>query len=384
MNATQQHWTYTHVFQNSSTGTGDVAAAQAELHRELAGLGTTLADGHSVVLLVAGAVASGKTLTLVGDPDEASRKEGFFLADGGVERELSRAGSPGQERGGSVPKKVSRKDKAKEGGVDSTATRGDDVAVAKASPLAGLFPRLVAEAFATLAHRRAQCAFTVHVSAAAVSASDATAGRDGGAVECLLPPPPGNSESAPLDASAESPGSAQAVQHEGDPARPPPSPPDDALWGRAVPAASPHEVVAIVEAARLRAAGAPAGAPPSERYDRHFLSRVRVELENHSTKEASACDMVIAELAEEGVGNTWPVALAQVIRDHPAVTAAKTEKQNGAKSFQDPLLDMVRSCLGDTTKVRLSGPRGPSAPRTKLALIERGLTRVTPWLTLST
>lgn len=339
-----------------------VATAQAELYQELAGLGTSLADGHSILILAAGAAASGKTLTLVGNPEEAKCNGGFLLPnddnDGDdnerVPTERS-ASTPTQtatakQANNPMAKKGHRKGKERHTSEEGTAAEEGRRLLARATPLAGLIPRLMAEAFATLTHRSAQCAFSVNVGAAAVLASPAPTAEGGEAVECLLPTPPRTSKS-PLNAPrGDEGGSTQSNSELRGPSRPPPSPPEDTLWGRAARAESPHEVVGIVEAARLRATATSDASSPG-RSNRHFLSRLRVELLNHSTKEISACEMIIAELAEEQVGDLWPTALAGVIREHAMGAAITPEKQSSMESHLDPLLVMLRSCLRDTAKV---------------------------------
>lgn len=349
LTAAQQHWTYTYVFQNPSTDASATSAGQTELHREVAGLGTTLADGNSVLLIAAGAAGSGKTLTLVGDPDEARAAGGFFFEEVGRE-DGAEVGAP-PTLTGNGEKKVARKGKGKGGGADGAALdalgEGGGGVAAKAKPLAGIFPRLVAEAFATLNHRSAQCAFVVWVSAAAVSVP--AAGGNGGVVECLLPPPSPVGGDSPGE-QAEC-GDGRGVEHneQRDPRLPPLAPPEDRLWGRALPASSPQETMAIVEDARSRVVAPPpstseAGAPKASE-TRHFLSRIRVELVNRSTNEISSCEMVAMELGEEKAGESWSAALAEVLRAHAAAAiVAKPEEEDG-------FLGMVRGCLTETSKV---------------------------------
>lgn len=355
----QRHWTYTHVFQNQSREPSSVAAAQAEMHRELAGLGVSLADGNNILVLVAGARGSGKTITLFGDPDEAQRAGGFLLShedpDARAVDKTTTASSSvpvEQHAENAKPKAGMRRGKDKPQAGDGTGAGAGGGGTARAIPLAGLFPRLAAEMFATLTHRKAQCAFTVCVSAAAVSTSAAETVDDrNAAVECLLPIPPAK-PCATSETSGGDVDDPQLAEETRDPVRPPPSPPDDVIWGREETAVSPHEAVAIVEAARLRAAAVPTNSPSGGCSHRHFLSRMRVELTNHSTQEISACELVIAELAEERSGDTWPSALAKVVRDHAAPTAVNSEQEKGKDSWHcHPLLGMVRTCLTDTAKV---------------------------------
>lgn len=334
----KQHWTYTNVFQNPSADTSGAGAGQTELHREVAGLGTTLADGHSVLLVAAGAAGSGKTLTLVGDSEEAKTLGGFFLLEQSGENGAG-SGVPPTASGGHSDKKSPKKGKGKGVSSQGDASGGSGGGVtAKVTPLTGIFPRLIAETFATLAHRSAQCAFVVWVSAAAVS-TPATTGTNDGTVECLLPPPPSN-DSAQVDQVEDRDCANDQLGKERDPHVPPPAPPEDRLWGRALPASSPDEAMVILEDARSRSRAVEM---------RHFLARVRLELKNRSTNEVSSCEMVIAELAEEKPGDSWPTALAEVVRAHSAATAiAKSNETDG-------LLGMIRGCLTDTAKVCREG-----------------------------
>lgn len=335
------------MFQISSSDASAISTGQLELHREVEGLGTSFADGHSVLLMAVGAVGSGKTLTLVGDPEEAKAKGGFFLAQAssGVASEAGEA--PTAAAASQSDKKPAKKGKGKGGPVDGGAGgelgEGGGGVAAKTIPLAGVFPRLVAEAFATLNHRSAQSAFVVWVSAAAVT-MPAAGGPTGDVVECLLPPPPPLAGNAP-------PGEAEITENDSaqskdkrDPNLPPHAPPDDRLWGRAVAASTPQEALAFFEDARSRAAGSKA---PEGSETRHFLSRIRVELVNRSTNEQSSCEMVVMELAEEKPEASWPAALAEMVRSKAAssVAAAAPEEAEG-------FLGMVKGCLTDTAKVR--------------------------------
>ncbi|CAM9111247.1 unnamed protein product, partial [Laminaria digitata] len=351
----QEHWTYTHVFQISSADASAISAGQLELHREVEGLGTSFADGHCVLLMAVGAVGSGKTLTLVGDPEEARATGGFFLAEAssGVgpqagETPAAAAAAASQSEAKKTPKKGKGKGgPADGGGAGGEVGDGGGGVAAKTIPLAGVFPRLVAEAFATLKHRSAQCAFVVWVSAAAVTMPAAGGGSTGEVVECLLPPPPpppaagdmplGGGEGIDSDSAAQSKDTRDSHLS-------PHAPPDDRLWGRAVPASSPQEAVAIFEDARSRAAQAKTS--EGSETTKHFLSRVRVEVVNRSTKEQSSCEMVVMELAEEKPEESWPAALAEMVRSKAAasVAAAAPEEPEG-------LLGMVRGCLTDTAKV---------------------------------
>ncbi|CAM9384492.1 unnamed protein product [Scytosiphon promiscuus] len=374
LTAAQQHWTYTQVFQTPSADLAGAAAAQTELHKEVAGLGTTLADGHNVLLLAAGASRAGKTFTLVGKPDEttgpaatasASRNCCFFLAEVFGE---DGAGASARAPAAAEARKGQKKGKGKAGGgagggerlgADNLHDGGGGVA-AKATPLAGVFPRLVAEAFATLDHRVAQCAYIVWVSAAAVSIPappDAASSR-GPTVESLLPPsappPPGCGDVTPTGSGGQSNDNAGAAsngekqEEERDPDLPPRAPPeDDGRWGSAVPATSPQEVMEIITEARSRVRLAERAAAAEMREERHFLARIRVELVNRSTNEVSSCEMVIVELAEEKPGEAWPAALAEVVRAHAAATTANSNKLDEGPG----LLGMVRACLADTAKV---------------------------------
>lgn len=345
LTAAQQHWSYTHVFQSASTEASAIATAQAELHRELSGLGTSLADGHSVLLLAAGAAASGKTLTLVGEPEKSGAAGVFFTRE--TDDDEVAAASAGNPSGGDVgAKRGPRKGKGKGGGGAASAAATDVESgggggiAEKICPLAGLLPRLVAEAFATLSHRSSQCAFTVTVSAAAVSIPAAPTTLNDALVECLLSPAThgeGGGGSSELSAT--------------NPAQPPP-PEGGQLWGCAIPAISPQEVVAIVEAARIRAIASPNSTPGSGASKRHFLSKIRVELQNHSTNELSCCEMILAELAEERPGDAWPVGLADAIRAHATATVVRSDDGEGPTGPRgNPLLAMVRSCLSGTAKV---------------------------------
>ncbi|CAM9543634.1 unnamed protein product, partial [Hapterophycus canaliculatus] len=329
LTAARQHWTYTQVFQNPSADSGGTTAGQAELHKEVAGLGTTLADGHNVLLLAAGASRSGKTLTLVGEPDETTRPAAagptapgnscFFLAEvSGEGGGGTSATAPLAAEGKKVPKKGKGKAGGGAGGGERGAAEslhdGGGGVAAKATALAGIFPRLLAEAFATLNHRAAQCAYVVWVSAAAVSIPappDAASSR-GAVVESLLPPsappPPacgGRSSTGSGGQTEDEVGAAlnrEEQNEERDPELPPRAPPeDDGRWGSAVAASSPQEVMEIITGARSRAKMSE-GAAAETREDRHFLSRIRVELVNRSTHEVSSCEMVIVELAEEKPG----------------------------------------------------------------------------------
>lgn len=321
------------------------SSGQVEVHREVSGLGTSLADGHSVLLMAVGAAGSGKTLTLVGSPEEADTAGDFFLAAAPA----GGGGVPPTATGTSSEKKTTKKGKGKAAGAEGAGSDmpggSEEGAAAKATPLAGILPRLVAETFATLTHRSAQCAFAVWVSAAAVSlpTADAGAGTSRGEVECLLPPPPTKGDSL-----GDQPESGKSKEEERDPQLPPPAPREDPLWGHAVAASSPQEAMAIVELARSRAATRPpteAVAGVGVGVGRHFLSRLRVELVNRSTSEASSSDMVVVETAEERPGDTWPAALAEVIRAHAA--AATGSSADGGEG----LIGMVKGCLADTAKV---------------------------------
>lgn len=366
LTAAQQHWTYTQVFQNPLADLAGTTAGQTELHKEVAGLGTTLADGHNILLLAAGASRSGKTFTLVGEPDETTRPTAestasgsclFFLAevpseDGG--------GTSGMAPVAAEARKVPKKGKGKGGGggtgggAESLHDGGGGGVAAKATPLAGIFPRLLAEAFATLNHRVAQCAFVVWVSAAAVSMSgppDAASSR-GTTVESLLPPsdpPPRAGGGGQVEDEAGAVPKGQKQKEERDPGLPPRAPPeDDGRWGGAVAASSPQEVMEIVTNARSRARLSE-GAAGELRENRHFLFRVRVELVNRSSNEVSSCEMVVVELAEEKTGEAWPAGLAEAVRAHAAAASANSNKLDEATG----LLGMVGACLTDTAKVIL-------------------------------
>lgn len=357
-----QHWTFTHVFQNSSADPTAVAAGQLELHREVAGLGITLADGHSVLLLAVGATESGKTFTLLGEPEGVEGAGGFFLPQ--VTGEDAAPVGPGSETGrtratvgNQAEKKLGKKARGKGGVADGASAAaeamggaGGGVAI-RATPLAGVFPRLVAEAFATLVHRNAQCAFVVWVSAAAIS-SQAIASANDGAVECLVQSPPVNSQPSTdgawrgtvggrYDNTSYTEGREQEV--------PPPAPPEDRLWGRAVCASSAQEVMNIVQDARSRTAIPPSTSRATSLVSggdsRHFLSKIRVELVNRSTNEASSCEMVMVEMAEEKPGDDWPPALVGTLRAQSSVSS--TAKPDAA----DGLLGMIKGCLTDTAKV---------------------------------
>lgn len=350
------------MFQNPSAELAATTAGQAELHKEVAGLGTTLADGHNVLLMAVGASRTGKTLTLIGEPDQtvAAAGKGFFVPeasrdDGGASPAPASRADQGEH------KKASKKGKGKGGGgggggsvggrgVEEGLGDGGGGIAAKATSLAGIFPRLLAETFATLNHRVAQCAFVVWVSAAAVSISAASSS---GIVESLMPPavpsPPVCGGSSPVGGGEHKEGeldggNAEKLKEERDPDLPPRAPPEDGLWGRAVAASSPQEVMEIVADVRSRAVSTAVGGSLGMREDSHFLLRIRVELVNRSTNEAASCQMVIAELAEEKPGEAWPAALAEVVRAHAAATAVKGDGADG-------LLGMIRGCLTDTAKV---------------------------------
>lgn len=321
------------------------AAAQTEVFKELSGLGTSLADGHSVLLLIAGGTASGKTLALVGNPHDSSTTGQFFLSDAIVSGavEAVAAGTPA----GVDPttKRSPRKAKGnKAGGGADEGSKGGGGIGARTAPMAGLFPRLMAETFATLLHRSSHCAFKVMVSAAAVSASASTfSAKDKDLVECLLPSTP-----------AQECGTGGGVSEEPEmtPARPPPSPAESRPWGCEVPAESPQQVVAMVEAARSKAVESAQHMPGSGVSERHLLAKVRMQLLNHGTNESSSSELVVVELAEEKTGDAWAAALAQMVRTHATTTAAKPDEgQETSGPSSNPLLGMVRGCLGDTAKV---------------------------------
>ena len=337
----QQHWTYTHVFQISSADASATSAGQVELHREVEGLGTSFADGHSLLLMAVGATGTGKTLALVGDPKEAKTKGGFFLveANGGMASEGGEAPAAAVSQS---DKKPTKKGKGKGAPADSGAGGelgdGGGGVAAKTIPLAGVFPRLLAEAFATLNHRNAQSAFVVWVSAAAVTVP--AVGSTNEVVECLLPPPPLGDNESPEQAKNVDGDNAVSKEKRG-PHLPPNAPPKDRLWGRAVLASSPQEAVGIFEDARSRASGSNASEGTETK---HFLSKIRVELVNRSTNEQSSCEMVVMELAEEKPGESWPAALAEMIRSKAASVAGKPEEAGG-------LLGMAKGCLTDSAKV---------------------------------
>lgn len=375
LTAAQQHWTFTHVFQNPSAEVAGAMAGQTELHKEVAGLGTTLADGHNVLLMAVGASRSGKTLTLVGEPDSAVAATGtcgFYVPAtsedvGGMGTKAAAAPAAPTNQARST-KKGKGKGGGGGGGTEEVGDGGGGVAV-KATPLAGIFPRLLAETFATLDHRVAQCAFVVSVSAAAVSipaAPDAVGSR-GGVVESLLspaiPPPPACSGSSPAgdgeqvkgDGGDGDGGRNEKKMDERDRDLPPRAPPeDDGMWGGMVAASSPQEVMELIAGAKSRAvspsATSAAGGTAGMREDRHFLSRVRVDLVNRSTSEASSCEMVMVELAEEKPGEAWPAALADVVHAHAAATAVSNKGDEA-----DGFLGMIRGCLSDTAKVGVDG-----------------------------
>lgn len=362
LTAAQQHWTFTHVFQNPSAEVAATIAGQTELHKEVAGLGTTLADGHNVLLMAVGASRSGKSLTLVGEPDSAAATGtcGFYVPQatsedgGGTGTKAAAAPAATTNQARSTKK---GKGKGGGGGTEGVGDGGGGVAV-KATPLAGIFPRLLAETFATLDHRVAQCAFVVWVSAAAVSipAGPDAVGNRGGVVESLLspavPPPPVRNGSSPAGDDGDGDGGkTEKEKEERDPDLPPRAPAEDSgLWGGAVAASSPHEVMQLIAGARSRAVSpsgaSAAGGTTGMREDRHFLSRVRVDLVNRSSSEASSCETVMVELAEEKPGEAWPAALADVVRAHAAATAVSNKGDEA-----DGFLGMVRGCLSDTAKV---------------------------------
>lgn len=371
LTAAQQHWTFTHVFQNPSVEVAATMAAQTELHKEVAGLGTTLADGHNVLLMAVGASRSGKTLTLLGEPDSSAAAGtcGFYVPEA-----TSEDGGEAATKATAVPAATTNqarstkkgKGKGGRGGMQELGDGGGGVAV-EATPLAGILPRLLAETFATLDHRVAQCAFVVSVSAAAVSipAAPDTVGSRGGVVESLLSPaippppvrsgssPPGDGEQVEGDGGDGDGGGNEKKREERDRDLPLRSPPDDdGMWGGKVAASSPQEVMELIADARSRAASpsdtSAAGGTTGMREDRHFLSRVRVDLVNRSTSEASSCEMVMVELVEEKPGEAWPAALADVVRAHAAATAVSNKGDEA-----DGILGMVRGCLSDTAKVRV-------------------------------
>lgn len=340
------------MFQEPSADITATIVGQAELYREVAGLGTSVADGHSVLLLAVGAATSGKTLTLLGSSEEARSAGGFFLAEAPGEATGAGGATAVDRQGDEAPsKKPTRKAKGKGGGIEGgaadTANGGGGGVAARTIPLAGIFPRLMAETFASLAHRNAQCSFVVSISAAAVSLPPPNGEDGGGLVECLLPPPLGDRDNKQTESQA---GGEATSKEERDPHFPPPAPPEDRHWGRALPASSPKEAMSIVEDARSRATEI--ALPASAGGGRHFLSRVRVELLNRSTSESSTCEMVIIELAEERPGDSWPSALAGVVRAHAMATpVAKSNETETSGSGSSPLLGMVRGCLADTAKV---------------------------------
>lgn len=227
--ATQQHWTYTHVFQISSADAFATSAGQVELHREVEGLGTSFADGHSVLLMAVGAAGAGKTLTLVGDTEEAKAKGGFFLAEvsSGVGSEGGEAPAVAVSQSDKKPtKKGKGKAAPADGGAGGELGDGGEGVAAKTIPLAGVFPRLLAEAFATLNHRNSQSAFVVWVNAAAVTMP--AAGSTGDLVECLLPPPPLSDNACPKEAKGVD-GDSALNKDKRDPHLPPHAPPEDRL-----------------------------------------------------------------------------------------------------------------------------------------------------------
>ena len=305
----------------------------------MSGLGITLADGHSVFLMAAGAAGSGKTLTLIGDPEEAEASEGFFPALPPIDE--GTGGAMGHMASGAYgEKKHSNKERGKRSSSLSvelpprnSGGRGD-LAVS-ITPLAGILPRLMAEIFATLSHRNVQSAFVVWVNAAYVS--NMARPDDGEAVENLLSPPT-FSEHLPNEHVEDERNGKRNLQP------PPPAPPHDRLWGHAIQVSSAQEAMLILESARSRAASE----TPTESRRRkpgHFLSRVGVKVVNRSTSEESISEMVTVELPEERPGDSWPTALAELVRAHASTTGLAKEIE------ADGLLGMIRGCLQDTSKV---------------------------------
>lgn len=338
---THRSKTFTNVFQTSLEETLATEEEQAEVYQQVSGLGTTLVDGHSILILAAGATGSGKTMTLIGDQEEAKASGGFFPEaaptnegpDGGIGPTTS--GHNGEKsnlkKGKRQGSKINNPDEAMDGMLSGS---GDKVPLST-TPLAGILPRLLAETFAILNHRDAHSAFIVWVSA--VHVSNTACPSDNKAVESLL---------APAAMGVETPaaglegGRSDARNFES----PSPAPPEDHIWGRAVEASSPQEAMAIVEDARSRAAsGTQTGTGRGDMG--HILLRFVVKLVNRVTNENSISEMVTVELAEESEGDTWPKALGEIVRAHAAATGQSKEDQGGG------LLGMVMGCLRDTSKV---------------------------------
>lgn len=336
-----QSRTFTHVFQTSLEETLATDDEQTEVYQQVSGLGITLADGHSILLMAAGAAGSGKTMTLLGDLEEAKASGGFFPAaastdegpDGGIGRTTS--GRNGEKSNSKKGKRKGSQGNDPEEATDGMIGGSGDLVRLSTTPLAGILPRLLAEAFATLNHRDAHSAFMFWVSAAHVS--NTASPSDTKAVESLLPPATMGEESpwANLEGGRSDGRNLESLL---------PTPPEGHIWGRAVEASSPQEAMAIVEDARSRAAsGTQEGTGQGDMG--HVLLRFVVKLVNRVTNEESISEMVTVELAEERPGDTWPKALAEIVRAHAAATGHSKQDQAGG------LLGMVRGCLRDTSKV---------------------------------
>ncbi|CAM9655313.1 unnamed protein product, partial [Choristocarpus tenellus] len=322
----RQHWDYTLVFQASHSPEA-VIQGQQEFHQELVSLGTSLVDGHSLLLLVAGASGSGKSLTLIGDPEEAKGPGGFFVMDAGKEGDENKGEKKVVEPLARGTKKVKR-------GKDWGAGAGGgglagEVVPAKTKPLVGLLPRLAAQAFATLNHRQPQCGFLVTFSAVSVSAAAVAMSE----ITCLLPPRVVDGGDSGSKGDGEGKGESL----------PPPEPPEEEpLWKRSVPARSPEELACLIEAARVRGCEASASTPW------HLVARVQVKSINHCSKEVVTSDMVLSEMAEEIPGTTWAESVAGAVRAHASGAAAPQEQSS---TGGDKLVEFLQGCLRGTGKV---------------------------------
>lgn len=336
-----QSQTFTHVFQTSPEETLATDEEQAEVYQQVSGLGTTLADGHNFLIMAAGATCSGKTMTLLGDQEEAKASGGFFPEaaptdegpDGGIGPTTS--GRNGEKSNSKKGKRKGSQANDPDEAADGILSGSGYIVRLSTTPLAGILPRLLAETFATLTHRDAHSAFMVWVSA--VHVSNTACPSDTKAVESLLAPATKGEETSRVNLDG---GKSDARKFE----TPLPTPPEDPIWGRAVEASSPQEAMAIVEDARSRAAsGTQTGTGRGDMG--HILLRFVVKLVNRATNENSMSEMVTVELAEERPGDTWPKALAEIVRAHGAATSHLKQDQSGG------LLGMVRGCLRDTSKV---------------------------------
>ncbi|CAM9580062.1 unnamed protein product [Discosporangium mesarthrocarpum] len=344
----RQHWDYTLVFQSgSSEADGGLAQGQTELHQEMSSLGTSLADGHNVLLLASGAARSGKSLTLIGDPEEAKEPGGFFMPEVAGGKGPEGDGGCGEGAGsgaGGAGERKSKKGKASKGGNGHGSVEG----VARVKSRAGLLPRITAEVFATLTNRQSQCHFTVSFSAVSVSAGSAPSPPQ---VRCLLPPSAGLADTGASGVGGD--GATTCTGRSDDTrggerkeAGMTPSGPtmEDSLWKRSVQACTAAEVASLMEAARVEGGETAAGMAW------HLVSRVLVRSVNHCTKEVLVSELVMVELAEEVPGSLWAKRLASAVQAH-ASAAVPAGTSGSVAAGEDPLLQMVEGCLRDTGKV---------------------------------